>query len=110
MSACSAISDWFKPEEVIITKYIERDIPIQGRPKPVNLYDVRFEVVTRENLEEFLIENEKTYGGAVFYAISVPDYENLSLNVAELKRYLQQQNAIILYYEENISGKKDGTE
>jgi hypothetical protein len=32
-------------------------------------------------------------------AFSVKDYENLSLNIAELRRYIGQQKEIIIYYE-----------
>tara|TARA_Y100000361_G_C11022042_1_gene270091 strand:+ start:443 stop:556 length:114 start_codon:yes stop_codon:yes gene_type:complete len=31
------------------------------------------------------------------------DYENLALNVAEIKRYLNQQREIILYYEKAVT-------
>jgi len=31
------------------------------------------------------------------------DYENLALNIADLKRYLEQQNEIILYYEKAVT-------
>jgi hypothetical protein len=30
------------------------------------------------------------------------DYENLALNIADIKRYLEQQNEIILYYEKAL--------
>jgi hypothetical protein len=36
------------------------------------------------------------------------DYENLALNVAELKRFLNQQTDIIVYYEEAVVEEKDG--
>jgi len=36
------------------------------------------------------------------------DYENLALNVGELKRFLNQQTDIIVYYEEAVTEKKDG--
>ena len=48
--------------------------------------------------ERFAKEN----GYLLFYAVSVRDYETLSLNMAELKRYIQQQNEIIIYYEEAV--------
>ncbi len=42
----------------------------------------------------------------VYFALSVPDYENLSLNMGELKRYIEQQKTIIVYYEQSITGIK----
>jgi len=30
------------------------------------------------------------------------DYENLAINIADLRRYLEQQNEIIVYYEDAL--------
>lgn len=41
------------------------------------------------------------------------DYENLALNIADLRRYINQQTEIIVYYEEAVKPeekKEDGTE
>ena len=105
LTACSLFS---KPEKVVVTQveYVERTIPIQPRPKPVTLYDIEFYAVTEENLDEFLERFEKDNGDVVFFAISVPDYENIALNMGELRRFIESQSAIILYYEENANPKK----
>jgi len=34
------------------------------------------------------------------------DYENLALNIAELRRYINQQKQIIVYYEEAVTEEK----
>ncbi len=87
---------------------IEKDIPIVERPKGLSLTSPYFHVVTSENLEEFIEKFKKSNGSElVFYAISVRDYENLSLNLAELRRYIEQQQAIIVYYETAIEGDDD---
>lgn len=98
-SGCATI----EPEVVVKTDYVVKDIPIQPQPKPLNLHRVKFYAVTPENLEEFLQTFEEESGVTVFFAISVPDYENMSLNVAELRRYINQQKAVILYYEDSIN-------
>ena len=105
LTACSLFS---KPEKVVVTQveYVERTIPLQPRPKPISLYDLDFYAVTEENLDEFLERFEKENGDIVFFAISVPDYENISLNMGELRRFIEQQKSIILYYEENANPKK----
>ena len=98
------------PEPTIITvpEIIEKDIPIVERPKGLSLTSPYFHVVTSENLEEFIEKFKKSNGSElVFYAISVRDYENLSLNLAELRRYIEQQQAIIFYYETSIDGDDD---
>tara|TARA_A200000159_G_C7245315_1_gene306337 strand:- start:19 stop:318 length:300 start_codon:yes stop_codon:yes gene_type:complete len=88
-------------------EFAERNIPIQARPKPVRLYDIDFYAVTKENIDEFEERFEKENGDLVFFAISVPDYENISLNMGELRRFIEQQSAIILYYEENVKPKEE---
>ena len=68
----------------------------------MSLHRVKFYAVTPENMEEFLERFEEESGTTVFFAMSVPDYENMSMNVAELRRYINQQKALIVYYEESI--------
>lgn len=102
ISGCSLI-----PKEVQVqTKIVERQIPIQGHPKGVTMYPVTFYAVTEQNYEEFKEKFKNENADLVFFALSVPDYENLSLNMAELKRYIDQQKTIIIYYEQSIGGVK----
>ena len=97
-SGCASV----EPQVVLKTDYVVKDIPIQPQPKPLNLNRVKWYAVTPENMEEFLTRFEEESGINVFFALSVPDYENMSLNVAELRRYINQQKALIVYYEESI--------
>ena len=77
----------------------ERQFP----PKPLQLTDTRVFVVTEDNFEQFVEEFTREYGELAFVALSMKDYENLALNVAEIKRYLNQQREIILYYEKAVT-------
>ena len=100
LSGCSLI-----PKEVQVqTKFVEKQIPIQGHPKGLTMYPIQFYAVTEENFEEFKEKFEKENADLVYFALSVPDYENLSLNMSELKRYIDQQKTIIIYYEQSITG------
>ena len=103
LSGCSLI-----PRQVEVqTKFVEKQIPIQGHPKGLSLFPIQFYAVTEENFEEFKERFGKENGGnMVYFALSVPDYENLSLNMGELKRYIEQQKTIIVYYEQSITGIK----
>jgi len=91
------------PEVIIETRYIDRNIPIQSRPRGVNLNEVRFYVVTEENLQEFIDEFSAENGELVFVATSVRGYENTAINLAELRRYIEQQQQIIVYYENSAT-------
>ena len=43
------------------------------------------------------------HGELAYVALSMRDYENLALNIAELRRYLNQQTQIIVYYEDAVT-------
>jgi len=93
-----------EPEVIIKTKVIEKNIPIQARPKGLSLSkDITWYVITPETIDAFDEKLKKEQGPEwVFFAIEVKDYENLSLNVAEIRRYILQQMELIKYYENSI--------
>jgi len=103
VAGCSLLTENIRTETV----YVAPDIPIQERPQSIELDDVQFYAVSEKNIDEFLKTFEDKYGNIVFFAITVPDYETLSLNIAELRRYIEQQKALILYYETNIMSADD---
>ncbi len=106
LSSCGYIR---KPEKEIVVKTIEvqKIIPVQPQPKPVDMIDVKFYVVTEENYEEFKEKFMKTNNDYVFYVVSVHDYENLAFNMAELYRYIRQQKEIMIYYEKAVKVKPE---
>ncbi len=101
VSSCSSFRP--DPEIKVVTKIEKTVVPIQPMPKPVQMNDIKIYVVSpSENFEEFKKEFEAKNGGDSYVAISIKDYENLSKNFAELRRYIEQQKAIILYYEKAV--------
>lgn len=103
LSGCSLIPRTPEPEIRTVTKVEKVQIPTVARPKPVQLIDTRIYVVNKDTLEEFIEEFKATNGDLAFIALSVKDYENLALNVAELRRYINQQTQVIVYYENAVS-------
>ena len=105
--AISSCSSWPKLKQIEIkTVQVERVIPTQNRPRPINMNNIKFYVVTSENFEDFKKLYEKDYGTFLFYALSVRDYETLAINMAEIKRYIEQQKQIIIYYEKAVEPKE----
>ena len=94
------------------TVEVERQIPVQNRPPQLQMNtDMKWCVVTEENFKEFKEAFQKENGDPlVAYVISVKDYETLALNMAEIKRYIEQQKSIIVYYENAIKPKEDKEE
>jgi hypothetical protein len=110
-SGCSSWRDVLPVE--IKTVEVERKIPTQNRPRPVKMNDVYFYVVTEDTFDKFKERFVKENGDLLFYALSVRDYENIALNMAELKRFIDQQKQVIIYYEKAVKPKdkkedKDG--
>ena len=107
----SSCTSWPKFTQIEVqTVEVERNIPIQNRPRQLNLSNITWYVVTEENFEEFKKRYEKENGMFLFYVINVRDYETLSLNMAEIKRYIEQQKQIIIYYEKAVTPQEKETE
>ena len=91
-----------EPNTITITETVPVDIPLVNRPKPPQLISPKIYVVTKDNYEEFQTRFTSANGELVFIAISIKDYENLSINLEEIKSYLLKQNEVIVYYEDAI--------
>jgi len=90
-----------------VTQVQKLTVPIVARPKPINLTDTQVYVVNKDNLEAFIAEFTEQNGELAFVALSIDTYENLALNVSELRRFINQQNEIIVYYEKAMTEELD---
>ena len=95
LAACNSV----QPIQ-ITAKPVELSIIQPVDPQPVDMLKVRSRVLTKDNVEEFIKQAKADQGtdNPVFVALSTSDYEALSLNIQELKRYIVQQQRIIAYY------------
>ena len=84
----------------IFSAPVEKKIIQPADPRPVKLELLNFDVVTSENIAEFLAQVKKLQKNDeyVFYAISPKNFEVLALNMQEIKRFIMQQQDIIIYY------------
>jgi len=66
---------------------------------PVNMRRVEWVVINQENMEEKIAE--LTAGGAplAMFVLTAQGYENLGLNFSDIRAMVQQQQQIILAYE-----------
>lgn len=100
MTGCSMIPTQTKPIEVVT---IAERPPMYHPPLPLELQlvDIDWEVMTPELMEQYLKDIEE--GNAprkAYYSLSSKDYENLSMNMAEITRYLKETLGIIEFYRE----------
>lgn len=101
LSGCSL---WQKPEPEIktVTQVQRITVPIVARPKPIDLVDVQVFVVNKDNIDQFVKDFTAKHGEFAVVSLSIDSYENLALNIADLRRYINQQNDIIVYYEDSM--------
>ena len=135
ISGCSLLGG---PREVqIITKPIKIDIVQPVLPRPINLKEPKWYVVSDTKIIENCLKNEegatdcklgredlypdgythfdkfidsikKKHGGdLVFVAMTVDDYELMAYNTQEIKRYINQLGEVIVYYRDVTIGDKD---
>jgi len=99
LGACSSDKLMIKP------LVVERPPLILPETKPVEMQEVRFIVITKDNYQEILKDFEKRGEVFVVFAVTSKGYENLALNLAELRRYISQQQAVIIAYKSYVEQK-----
>ncbi len=77
-------------------------IRIVSRPNPIKMKDSDIIVVTESNLDEVINKVKNTQGEFVLYAMTANSFESLALNFEQIKRFIEAQNQIILYYEKAV--------
>ena len=93
---------------VVETPEIEAPtIRIVQRPEPIEMKNTDIVVVTESNLEEVLERVKTEQGDFVLYAMTAQSFESLALNIEQIKRFIEAQNAVILYYEEAVKPKEE---
>jgi hypothetical protein len=89
-----------KPVEVVtvVKKAPTYHPPLPNQIEPV---PVEWTVLNPELMQEYLDDlNEGNAPTNAWYALTTKGYENLSTNMAEVKRYLRQVLSILKYYRE----------
>ena len=89
-----------KPVEVVT---VVKKAPTYHPPLPnqIDPVPVEWTVLNPELMQEYLDDlNEGKAPTNAWYALTTKGYENLSTNMAEVKRYLRQVLSILKYYRE----------
>lgn len=99
-TSCSMIPTQTKPIEVVT---IAERPPMYHPPLPLELQmeDVDWEILTPELMEEYLkLVEEGNAPRQAYYALTTKEYENLSMNMAEITRYIKETLGIVEFYRE----------
>ena len=111
VSACSRLSP--VKEVVTVPTVVETpeiDAPtirIVPRPDPIKMRNADIVVVTEANLQEVIERIKTEQGDFVLYAMTAQSFEALALSLEQIKKYIEEQNAVILYYEEAVKPKEN---
>lgn len=97
LSACSTpeIVEEVKPVE-IKTIEVKRPAPIVPPVDQLSLRDIEWKIITPDNVDEVFSDSN-----VVLFSITSEGYENLSLNLSDLRAMIQQQQEIIAIYEKS---------
>ena len=104
LSSCSLIPT---KQIEISAKPIDRQIAQPIMPREISLSNPTFIVVTPDNWEEQLARIEEQEGELVFLAMTIPDYEVMSMNIQELRRYITELKDVVVYYRKVTTPQKD---
>lgn len=94
-----------KPIEVQTVAVEKTPLNIQ-EPKPINPQKVEWFIITPENANDIFAELEKKKFDVVLYGLTDDGYQNLSMNLAEFRKYIIQQKGIIKGYKEYYEPEK----
>ena len=104
LSSCS-----WKPEKEIVTveTIVKPTIAIAQSPRPVEFDELKVKVITEANVQEVIQEMKTNQGQFLVYALDPVTFKNLAIGIEEIKRYIEQQNDIIVYYEKAVTDEPE---
>ena len=96
LSSCAAgvkVIDTYKIEK-------KREPLALEDPTPLELQDVEWIIITKDNAEEVFEKVKSSGGDYALFAVTDEGYEKLALNFADIRNKLAEQRQIILSYKE----------
>ena len=101
LSGCSGLA----VKEISNYKIEKKREPLNlPNPEPLSLVDVEWIVVTKDNVDEVMEEVKAEGGDYALFAVTDEGYKKLSLNFADIRNKLYEQQQIILSYKEYYEG------
>ena len=73
-------------------------------PSPLELQDVKWVIITKDNAEEVFEQLKADGGDYALFALTDKGYEQLALNIADIRTALAMQRQIIISYQEYYEG------
>lgn len=97
ISACATTT---LPDVVEVKTFpVEKPILILPTSDPLQMRKIDWSVITSDNYEEVFERIKTSTGSSSLFAVDKDGYEDLSKNLNDIRRYLDQQDSIIAAYE-----------
>lgn len=108
LSGCTSFlfGEDVKPVEVV-TKKEERARLNLADPTPLSMRPVEWVVITPENAEEVWTELQQSNTDLVLFGLTDEGYENLAINIANIRNMMNQQRIIIIKYKDYYEPNKE---
>jgi hypothetical protein len=84
----------------ISAKPIEKPSLTLPKVAKVKMRDVKWKIVNKDNINQVIADLEKSGDSVVFFTLTDKGYEALALNIADLRKLVQEQQAIIAAYDQ----------
>lgn len=100
LSACGRtpeVTEVPVPIVEVRTVEIQRPAPIIPPVDQLNLRTISWVIITPDNIDEKFAQIQS--GDIVLFGLTADDYENLSLNISDLRALIEQQQSIIGVYQ-----------
>ena len=109
LSGCASFSLFGKREKPIeiVTKAADKTPLDIARPDPLKLKPLEWVLVTPGNQDEVFKKLEAQGVDPVVFALTADGYQQLAINIAELRNLINTQRNIIIKYKEYYEPKKE---
>jgi recombinational DNA repair protein RecR len=88
---------------VTVDRIVKPTVAIVPRPRSVEFDELKVKVITETNVQEVIEKMKTNQGQFLVYALDPMTFKNLAIGIEEIKRYIQQQKDIIIYYEKALT-------
>jgi hypothetical protein len=103
LSGCASFDFFGAPKEKPIeikTVQQEKIHLNMSEPQPVETRKIKWFIITPDNADEVFAELSKQKYDVVLFGLTDDGYENLALNMAEIRTYILKQKGVIKAYKE----------
>ena len=70
------------------------------KPEPIKMDELNWIIITSENADEVFAKLKENNTDPVLFGLTDDEYEDLSMNFAQIRNYIIQQNFILDKYKE----------